>query len=417
MTSSTHLTARTRAAFWVAACVIVQTLWTSAAPAMSYAWYARAWHTGSTTLAAIFAVYPLTVVLTAMTSRQLSARIGRRAAMLSGLAASIAGVFAFAVAGSVAALFVGRFLAGVGVGLAAGPASAALIDYTPGGDRTFASAINTSAQATGLAAAAISGGALIEYAYDPAHLTFELLLGLLIVLFVACSVVLPRDSKRKHTRHPVPSPARVAPLPKAQPASHASRGVVLRAAPAVVSAFIVGTVMLSLGAQIARDLVHSQNMLVNGAVIASFAIVWGVTSLLGKRMRAHVAVRTGGCAAAVSMVLLVFAAQTRSLPCLTLAVIGAGFGYSLLFLGGLAYVSEHADDAHKAASLSMMYCAGYAMQGATALALGMLASHIGLRAAVTYGAVVIAVLCVSTAVRAGILHHRAPADCTETASA
>jgi len=32
MTSINNLAARSRAAFWVATCVIVQTLWTSAAP-------------------------------------------------------------------------------------------------------------------------------------------------------------------------------------------------------------------------------------------------------------------------------------------------------------------------------------------------------------------------------------------------
>jgi MFS family permease len=408
MMSSNNLAARPRAAFWVATGVIVQTLWTSAAPAMSYAWYARTWHTGSTTLAAIFAVYPLAVVLTALASSGLSARVGRRMAVLLGLTSSIAGVFSFAIAGGVGALFVGRFLAGVGVGLAAGPASAALIDYAPGGDRAFASAINTSAQATGLAAATISGGALIEYAYDPAHLTFELLLGLLLVLFVACSIVLPRDAQRLKPLHTPTAPSE---------RTQASRAVVLRAAPAVMSAFIVGTVMLSLGAQIARDLVHSQNMLVNGAVVASFAVVWGITSLAGKRARADVAVRVGGLAAATSMLLLVLAAQTRSLPCLTVSVIGAGFGYSLLFLGGLAYVSEQADDAHKAASLSMMYCAGYAMQGIAALALGIAATHVGLRAAVTYGAVAIAVLCVSTASRAGVLNQRTRMACADIVDA
>ncbi|WP_109478724.1 MFS transporter [Paraburkholderia sp. C35] len=393
MTSHAPIPPRSRAAFWTAACVIVQTLWTSAAPAMSYAWYAHAWHIGNTTISAIFAAYPVVVALTLLGLGGMSDAIGRRTTLLLGLAASIAGVASFALAQSVVALFVGRLFMGLGVGLAAGPASAALLDHAPAGDRSFASAINTCAQAFGLAAAAIAGGALIEYAPDPAHGTFRLLLLLLAALFAACWVCLPRTERVVST----PTKLRTARL------SRTTRAIALRAAPPVMSAFIVGTVMLSLGAQIARELVHSQNMLVNGVVIASFAIVWGVTSLVAKGAHRHRAIRAGSTAACASMLLLAVAAQVHSLLFLILSVVAAGVGYALLFLSGLALVSEHIDDQHKALSLSLLYFAGYAMQGMTALALGMAASHVGLREAVTYGAMAISVLCALTGFTAGPL--------------
>ncbi|TDN61987.1 putative MFS family arabinose efflux permease [Paraburkholderia sp. BL10I2N1] len=370
---------------------MVQTLWTSAAPAMSYAWYARAWHASNATISAIFAEYPVVVALTLLALGGMSDAIGRRSTVLLGRAASIVGVTAFAVAGSVGALFVGRLFTGLGVGLAAGPASAAVLDDTPAGDRAFASAINSTAQASGLAAAAIVGGALIEYASDPAHRTFEVLLLLLVVLFVVCWLYLPRGAQFAST-DPGPRAAR---LPSEM------RAILLRAAPSVMTAFVVGTVMLSLGAQIARDLIRSQNMLINGAVIASFAIVWGVTSLLFKRLPALAAIRAGGSTAAVSMLLLALAARVHSLPLLIVSVIAAGIGYALLFMGGLALVSDRIDHRHRALSLSTLYFAGYAMQAITALALGIAASRVGLRDAVTYGAIAIVVACVMTAAGSG----------------
>ncbi|WP_028221370.1 hypothetical protein [Paraburkholderia oxyphila] len=51
-----------RASFWVSAGVVAHTLWTSAAPAMTYRLYASEWHLTPTTTAEIFAIYPVVVV-------------------------------------------------------------------------------------------------------------------------------------------------------------------------------------------------------------------------------------------------------------------------------------------------------------------------------------------------------------------
>src|SRR5580692_8383018 len=81
-----------RASFWVSAGVVAHTLWTSAAPAMVYRIYAEEWQLAPTTTTAIFAIYPIVVVLTLLGFGDLSDHIGRRATMLIGLAASLAGV-------------------------------------------------------------------------------------------------------------------------------------------------------------------------------------------------------------------------------------------------------------------------------------------------------------------------------------
>jgi Major Facilitator Superfamily len=119
-----------RASFWVSAGVAAHTLWTSAAPAMVYRIYAEEWHLAVTTTTAIFAIYPIVVVLTLLGFGDLSDHIGRRATMLIGLAASLAGVFTFAVAPDVIWLFAGRPLMGIGVGLTASPATAAMVEFS-----------------------------------------------------------------------------------------------------------------------------------------------------------------------------------------------------------------------------------------------------------------------------------------------
>src|SRR4051812_7939895 len=86
-----------RASFWVAAAVVGHTLWTSAAPAMTYPLYASQWGLNSAMTTAIFAVYPIAVVAVLTVFGDLSDYIGRRTTILLGLGASLIGALTFAV--------------------------------------------------------------------------------------------------------------------------------------------------------------------------------------------------------------------------------------------------------------------------------------------------------------------------------
>ncbi|GAA0929161.1 hypothetical protein GCM10009554_11310 [Kribbella koreensis] len=112
-----------KASFWTAAAVAGLSLWTSAAPTTTYPLYARTWHLTPTATTAIFAVYPIVLVVFLLVFGQLSDYIGRRTTMLYGLGAMLGGVLLFAVAPSVGWVYAGRALMGVGVGLALAPAT------------------------------------------------------------------------------------------------------------------------------------------------------------------------------------------------------------------------------------------------------------------------------------------------------
>src|SRR3984893_1460416 len=74
-----------RASLLVSAGVVSHTLWTSAAPALTYRLYAQEWHLTHTVTAGIFAIYPISVVVMLIGFGGVSDHIGRRATMLSGL--------------------------------------------------------------------------------------------------------------------------------------------------------------------------------------------------------------------------------------------------------------------------------------------------------------------------------------------
>lgn len=115
-----------RVSLLVSAGVVGHTLWTSAAPALTYRLYAQEWHLTHTVTAGIFAIYPIGVVVMLVGFGGISDQIGRRATMLAGLFASLVGALLFAVTSDVWWLFAGRALMGIGVGLSVSPSTAAI---------------------------------------------------------------------------------------------------------------------------------------------------------------------------------------------------------------------------------------------------------------------------------------------------
>ena len=378
-----------RASLLVAAGVVAHTLWTSAAPALAYRLYADEWHLNHTVTTGIFAIYPVVVVLTLIGFGDISDHIGRRATMLMGLGASLAGTVLLAAAPDVLWLFAARTLMGVGVGISAGPSTAAVVEFAaagPGDSSRRAALIATVAQAAGFAAALLLGGALIAYAPWPTHLSFWVLTMLLVLLFVA-TWFLPHHTTTDMSMVWRPR------LPFVPPNV---RKAFATASVAMMTAYTHGVLILSLGGQVAHDLIGSPNALVNGAVLSLFAIVSGVVSIVARPLTARTAMTVGAFASATGMGLLAMAVALHGLPIFLLATAMAGAGYSLLFLSALQVINTAAPAQHRGAVLSALYLLAYLSMGMVAISLGIVATGWGLRLATDLGAGVIALLSVAT---------------------
>jgi MFS family permease len=186
--------------FWVAAGVVTHTLWTSAAPAITYPLFAEEWHLTHTVTTGIFAIYPIVVAAVLVGLGDLSDYVGRRTAILWGVGASLLGTLLFALAPDVLWLFAGRAFMGVGVGLTAGPSTAAMVEFSGQGAARRAATITTAAQAVGFAAALVVGGALIQYAPLPTRLSFWVLSAVLAALFTASWFLPRRTGSNAHGR-------------------------------------------------------------------------------------------------------------------------------------------------------------------------------------------------------------------------
>jgi hypothetical protein len=373
-----------RTSFWTAAAVVALALWASGAPAMVYPLYAAEWNLTPTIITMIFAVYPISLVVTMVIFGAISDYIGRRATLLAGVIAMAAGILLFAVAPNVGWLFAGRAFQGIGVGLALSPASAAMVEFNPGGRSARASSINTAATAVGLALATLVGGALVQYAFAPLHLSYWVLF-VLAVATASAIWFMPRGVTG------TTASGRWRPQPVAVPRG---LGLVFAVSALAISAgFSGGALLLSLGSQIAKDLIQTDNAFVAGSIISVPAVVTGIIALLGRRIPPRTSIAIGGIANATGMGLIVVSAAQASLPLFLVAWIIGGSGYGLLFLGGLGLTNRHAPAHHRAQMLSVVYLAAYLSQGLAAIAVGLSDTAIGLAPAVDIWAPIIGGMC------------------------
>ena len=379
-----------RSSFWVAAAIAAIALWTSAAPTVTYPLYAEEWKLTTSTTTAIFAVYPIVLVVALAVFGNLSDYIGRRSAMLIGLGLSFAGVVLFAAAPSVEWLFAGRALMGLGVALSLSPATAAMVDFSAPGQQKRASAVTTASTAVGIVLAVLVGGALIEYAPLPTHLNF-VVLAVVVAVVWAFAWFLPRhtaDEARGRWR------------PRGITVPRGIRHIFVIGAVSVTAAFLVGVIMLSLGADIAQELIQSDNALVNGSVLALNAAAIAVAAIALRNVRPVNLVMLGALATVVGLAVMFASSVQHSLPLFLVAAVITGFGYSLLFGGGLGIVSAAAPAHHRAGTLSAVYLISYFFQGTTALFLGALATGFDLQLALEVGAAVVSVFALAALVLA-----------------
>jgi MFS family permease len=287
----------------VSAGVVSHTLWTSAAPALTYGLYAQEWHLTHRVTAAIFAVYPIFVVVTLVGFGGISDQIGRRATMLAGLFASLAGALLFAVAPDVWWVFGGRALMGIGVGLAASPSTAAILEFTSPERAKRAALVTMVAQAIGFAAALLLGGALTEYGPWPTRLCFWILAVLLLILLTG-TWFLPRHAAGGvvgRWRSRMPS------VPKEV------RRVFAVSSTAMMAAYTFGVLVLSLGGQVEHDLIGSANAFLNSAVLSLFPIAMGAIGIIARTLSPRVALIVGALVSGLAMVLLIVAVNFRDL--------------------------------------------------------------------------------------------------------
>jgi MFS family permease len=417
-----------RGTFWSASAVLALCLWASGAPSVLYPVYAAEWHLPPVVVTSVFGAYPLALLVVLLLFGGISDTIGRRRAMLLGVAFIVLAAAVFAVAPNVGWLFVARILQGMGTGFALGAASAALVENNGSKNPRFASTVTTVATAAGLTLALVVAGFLAQYLPLPLVLSFVVLFVLGALSFVAVWVT--PDDRRVLTPDPrrVGAPAAATPTGdsarnEAAPAGNAAaapahaparwRPQALHLPPGILRVFIastlsvgvaysVGAIFLSLGAQMARQLTGTTDLLVVGLLLGLSSLMIGLTALFLQRIHAHLAIVLGGAISLLGLVFMAVTAASGSLAFFFAWCVAGGVGYSFAFVGGLSLVNRTAPAQHRGATLSMLYLFAYLLQAVAAIGAGALATALGLGPAVDIAAPALGVLCALAIVFASV---------------
>ncbi len=184
---------------------------------------------------------------------------------------------------------------------------------------------------------------------------------------------------------------------------------------AVTAAYAFGSVFLALGAQVARQLIGTENIFIIGLILAIMSATIGVTAIAGRRFPVGGLVAVGAVATLVDIALLEASATTHSLPLFMATTVLGGISYGLLFSGGLGLITTHAPARHRGGTVAAVYLVAYVLQGAIALTLGLVATASGLGTALLLGVIVIGSLALLVIAAAGALAARGGSQLAEEA--
>jgi MFS family permease len=395
----------TRASFWAAGAVVALALWTSACPTLTYPLYQSQWGVSTATVTWIFAVYALALIPVLILFGDLSDHIGRRATMALGLVAELVGVLMFALAPDVAWLLIGRAFMGLGVGLSLSTAIVAMVEFSRPGREKRASVLGTAISAVGLALAMLVGGALTQYAPYPLRLNFFVLAAAIVVVsfFVLGMPRHTRDETRERWR------IRSIIIPRG------NRGIFVAGSISFTSSFLLGAIVLSLGAKIAHQLAGSTNALITGLLLSVFAAFIAINALVARRLDRWTLVTVGAAGSVLAVWLFVLTGATHSLVVFFLASACTGAAYAFDFAGGLTVLNTYAAPHHRASMVSGGYLVGYVSQGIGAPFLGWVVTSYGLMTglftgAITFSGFFVAVLVAGVATQRALRRRSAHVD-------
>ena len=375
------------AGFWVIALMLVLVLCAASAPSPLYGVYQRLWGFQPFTLTAIYGVFAIAGLTTLLTSGRLSDHIGRRPVVLAALVVEIAGMVAFIAASDVSLLFIGRILTGLATGAALGTISAWLLDLQPP-ESSLGSLMGGVAALLGLGAGAVLSGILVEFAPDPLHLVFWVLIA---VYAVSAAIVfaIPDPNLRRPGWQSSLRPAFAVPAP--------ARPLFVAGAPSLIGTFALTGLYLSLGPSLAVLVLQTDGRAVGGLVIFALTGTGAASAVALSRANPAVVLVRAPVLLIGGVGVSLLGVWAGSIAILVAGSVIAGIGLGPAFSAFLRTVTPLAAPEQRGGLLSATYVLIYLSFSVPAMIAGVGVTVFGLEAtAYVYGLAVMALAAFTT---------------------
>ncbi|WP_249672132.1 MFS transporter [Pseudomonas abieticivorans] len=345
--------------------VLLTFLAASSAPTPLYHLYQETWQFSPAMLTLVFGVYALSLLVALLTVGALSDYIGRRPVLRAALLLNMVSMLLFIYAHDVGWLLAARILQGFATGMATSSLGAALLDN----DRQKGPLLNSLAPLLGMAVGGLGAGLLVEYAPQPMHLTYEVLLGLLAVQAILL-VCLPESVSAQ--------PGAWASLrPKLSIPSQA-RAAVWRMLPVNMAVWMTGGFFLSLAPSLVRAATGSTSNLLGGALVATLTLS-GAAAIYGLRNTpAEKSLTLGAMLLATGVAMVLVAADTATLSLFFIGAVVAGAGFGSGFLGAARSVLPLAHAHERAGLMATFYVLSYLAFCVPAILAGFMVRSAGL---------------------------------------
>ena len=379
-----------RTSFWLLAVVLTLLLFAASTPSPLYGTYQAMWHFSPLTLTAIYGSYAFGGLVTLLTTGRLSDYLGRRPVLSLGLGVEVVAMLAFVVAGDVAMLFIGRVLAGIGIGIAVGAISAWLLDLAPPEDPGLGSVVNGAAPLLGLGGGALIAGVLVQYGPDPLHLVYWLMAaayGLaILVLFAIHDPVVRQPGWLASMRPTVGVPP-------------TARAMFVAATPALVGIWALGGLYLALGPSLAIAMLNTDSRIAGGLVIFALAGTGAVASFVLRGVEADRLLVRGSMVLIAGVAVTLLGVLNGSVEILYAGSLLAGIGIVAGFSGFVRATAPLAPPERRGALVAAIYVVTYLSFSVPTIIAGAAVTVYGLRdTTYVYGIVVMALAAVTTIV-------------------
>ena len=176
-----------RTSFWLAIATQVLVLAASNFPTPLFPIYAERYHFGAATVTLLFSVYVAALIPAMLTLGRITDRVGRRPALVAGMAITAVSSVAFAAARSVGWLFAGEIIYGIAAGLVMSATTVTIRELHPKQHAGSGALAAMAAVAAGLALGPLVSGALATVTSSPTVAPF--LLDIVLAVALALSLL------------------------------------------------------------------------------------------------------------------------------------------------------------------------------------------------------------------------------------